>query len=175
MKVADFRPEFLRSWVASSSRAYPAWAPPLAFLLPLALISVPLLHWAGLITIHTLWVSIVALLSPAALFALTFRRRIKSVLESLESFYIELPIIWELLQIWEREKFYSPKLRTLAPGRADALKCPEHSASARHRRRDTRELKAWVGEGVSENMPSRAGALRSESDAQVEFELPWRA
>ncbi len=35
-------------------------------------------------------------------------------MESLESFYIELPIICELLQILEHEKFSSQKLRTLA-------------------------------------------------------------
>ena len=67
----------------------------------------------------TCWIYLVALFSIQAIFAGTFRRQVKSVLESLGPLSIELPIVRELLQIVEREQFSSEKLRRLlVPWRA---------------------------------------------------------
>lgn len=113
-KVVDFRPQFLRTWVGSSPSSIPSWAPILAFLLPLLVIAVPLLYWAGLLTLQTLSMCLVILLCAEAILAIAYRGGTRTIFESLESLSIELPIIRELLEIMEREQFSSSKLRELA-------------------------------------------------------------
>lgn len=112
MQVSDFRPEFLKSWVAESS-PFPAWAPVLALLLALAVIIQPALYWAGLLTLHILWSVVVKLLFLEAVFAVIFRSRVKSVLGPLDTLSIELPTMRELLRIMELEKFTSAKLKSI--------------------------------------------------------------
>jgi hypothetical protein len=114
MHVSDFRPEFFRVWVAEGPSRFPMWAPLVAFLLALAVIILPILYWAGSLGLQTLWVSIGALLFTEGVFAVAFRGRVKSVLESLGTLSIELPTMRELLQIIEREQFSSSKLKALA-------------------------------------------------------------
>jgi len=114
IQVSDCRPELLKTWVAESPSRFPSWAPPLAFLLALTAITLPILYWSGFLGLHNLWVSLGALFSVQAIFAGIFRRRVKLVLESLGPLYIELPIVCELLRIVEREEFSSAKLRSLA-------------------------------------------------------------
>jgi hypothetical protein len=114
MQVSDFRPEFLKAWVAEASSNFPTWAPLVAFLLALATIILPILYWSGSLGLQTLWVTLGALLFTEAIFAATFHDRVKSVLESLGTLSIELPTMRELLQIIEREQFSSSKLKTLA-------------------------------------------------------------
>lgn len=113
MQVSDFRPEFLKNWVAESS-PFPAWAPILALLLALAVIVQPVLYWAGLLGLHTLWAALVKLLFIEGVFAAIFRSRVKSVLEPLDTLSIELPTMRELLRIMERETFTSPKLKEIS-------------------------------------------------------------
>jgi hypothetical protein len=109
MQLSNCRPEFLKTWATESSSPFPSWARPMAFLLALAAIVFPILFWSGLLGLHNLWVCLIALFSIHAIFAGTFRRQVKLVLESLESLEslgplsIELPIVCELLQIVERE------------------------------------------------------------------------
>jgi MutS domain V len=114
MQVSDFRPEFFKAWVAETSSRFPIWAPLVAFLLALAVIILPILYWSGFLGLQTLWVSLGALLFTEGVFAVAFRGRVKSVLESLGTLSIELPTMHELLQIIEREQFSSSRLKTLA-------------------------------------------------------------
>jgi hypothetical protein len=114
MQVSDCRPEFLKKWAAESPPPFPSWARPLAFLLALVAVVLPILLWSGLLGLHDLWVYLVALFSIQAIFAGTFRGQVKSVLESVGPLSIELPIVRELLQIVEREQFSSEKLCALA-------------------------------------------------------------
>ena len=113
MKVSDFRPEFLKNWVAKSS-PFPVWAPVLAFLLALAVIVQPFLYWSGFLTLHTLWTALLELFFIEATFAVIFRSRVKSILEPLNTLSIELPTMRELLRIMEREAFTSHRLKGLS-------------------------------------------------------------
>jgi DNA mismatch repair ATPase MutS len=130
MVVSDCRPEFLKTWAAEPPSLFPSWARPLAFLLMLVAIALPVLFWSGLLGLHNLWVCLVALFSIQAIFAGTFRHQVKSLLESLGPLSIELPIVCELLQIVERGQFTSVKLRTLA----SSLACNGSAASTNIRR-----------------------------------------
>jgi hypothetical protein len=114
MQVSDFRPEFLKAWVAEASPRFPMWAPLVAFLLALAAILLPILYWSGSLSRQTLWVTLGALLFTEVIFGATFHGRVKAVLESLGTLSIELPTMRELLQIIEREQFSSSKLKRLA-------------------------------------------------------------
>ena len=113
-QVSDFRPEFLKAWVAESASRFPTWAPLVAFLLAIAIVILPFVYWAGHMELHTLWVSLGYVLFTEAIFAVTFRGRVKPVLESLDTLSIELPTMRELLRIMEREPFSAAKLKTLA-------------------------------------------------------------
>jgi hypothetical protein len=113
-QVSDCRPEFLKAWVAEAPTPFPPWARPLAFLLALAAVVLPVLLWCSLLGLHDFWIYLVCLFSIQAIFAGTFRGQVKSVLESLGPLSVELPIIRELLQIVERDEFSSEKLRKLA-------------------------------------------------------------
>jgi hypothetical protein len=114
MQVSDFRAEFFKAWVAEGPSAFPIGAPPIAFLLALGVITLPILYWSGFLDLQTLWLTLGVLLFTEAAFAVTLRGRVQSVLESLGPLSIELPIMRELLQIIEREQFSSSKLKRLA-------------------------------------------------------------
>lgn len=113
-QVSDFRPEFLKAWVAESPSRFPSRAPLLAFLLALGVVVAPILYWFGFVSLHSLWVTLQVLLFAEAVFAAIFRSRVKSILESLAALSIELPTMRELLQIMEREEFSSAKLKALS-------------------------------------------------------------
>jgi MutS domain V len=110
----DCRPEFLKSWAAESSSPFPSWGRPLAFLLALAALALPFLFWFGFLDLHNLWVCAVSVLAIQGIFALAFRPQVKRVLESIGPLSVELPIVRELLEIVERERFSSMKLHALA-------------------------------------------------------------
>ena len=74
----------------------------------------PILFWFGLFDLNHLLTYAVTLLSIQGVFAATFRSQVKQVLESLGPLSVELPIVHELLQIVEWERFSSAKLRALA-------------------------------------------------------------
>jgi len=114
MQASDFRPDFLKAWVAESASMYPLGTRLLAFLLALAVSVSPILYWLGFLSVHTLWVTFQVLLLTEVVFALVFRGRVKSILESLDTLSLELPIMRELLQIMEREQFSSAKLKALS-------------------------------------------------------------
>jgi hypothetical protein len=114
MQACDFRPEFFQAWVAEGSSSFPIGARLVAFLLALAVIISPILYWSGFLGLQAMWATLGTLLFTEAIFAITFRSRVKSVLESLGTLSIELPTMRELLQIIEREQFSSSKLKILA-------------------------------------------------------------
>jgi DNA mismatch repair ATPase MutS len=72
------------------------------------------LYWLGFLSVHTLWVTFQVLVLTEIVFAAVFRSRVKSILESLDTLSIELPIMRELLQIMEREQFSSDRLKALS-------------------------------------------------------------
>lgn len=113
-QASDCRPEFLKTWAAESCSPFPSWARPLAFVLALVIPVLPILFWFGLFDLHSLLVYAVTVLAIQGVFAGAFRPQVKRVLESLGPLSIELPIVNELLQIVERERFSSAKLRALA-------------------------------------------------------------
>jgi MutS domain V len=129
-QASDCRPEFLRTWSAESCSPFSSWARPLAFVLALAAPILPILFWSGLLDLHNLLVDAVTVLAIQGVFAQAFRRQVKRVLESLGPLSIELPIVYELLQIMERERFSSSKLRALAR----SLACEGSAASSNIRR-----------------------------------------
>ena len=133
MQLSSCRPDFLKAWAADSSSPFPLWARPTALILALAAIVFPILFWSGLLGLHNMWVCLVALFSIQAIFAGVFRRKVKLVLDSLESLgplSIELSTVCELLQIVEREKFSSLKLHALAR----SIACDGSAASSNIRR-----------------------------------------
>jgi hypothetical protein len=114
MQAYDCRPEFLKAWAAEPRPPFPSWARPLALVLALAALSLPALFWRGRLDLDNLWRCAVSVLTLQAIFALAFRPQVKRVLESVGPLSVELPIIRELLEIVERERFSSAKLRSLA-------------------------------------------------------------
>lgn len=72
-------------------------------------------------------------LSPTPFLALNFRPRIKSVLDSLGSLSIELPVLRALLGIMERERFSSPKLTKLANSLRGSSLSASHILNRLHR------------------------------------------
>jgi hypothetical protein len=113
-QISDFRPDFLNAWVSEAFPPFPAWSPQAAFLLAFAAVALPILYLFGIFASTTLWHGLGVLGILQFLFAVSFRLRVKSVLESLESLSIELPVMHALLRIMEREQFSSPKLTALA-------------------------------------------------------------
>jgi hypothetical protein len=123
--VSDFRPDFLKQWLSSPTAPFPAWAPYAAFILAITSVLLPILYFYGWLALTTLWNALAALFVADFVFALNFRPRIKSVLDSLGSLSIDLPVLSALLEIVERERFTSPKLA----GLARSLGVSGHSAS----------------------------------------------
>jgi hypothetical protein len=114
MQAFDCRPEFLKTWGAESRPPFPSWGRPIALVLALAALALPVLFWFGLLDLRDLWLCAVAVLAIQGIFALAFRTQVKRVLESMGPLSVELPIVRELLEIVERERFSSAKLRALA-------------------------------------------------------------
>ena len=112
--VSDFHPDFLKQWLDERTGQFPAWAQYVAFTLAITAILLPILYFSGWLALTTLWNALAALFVAGSVFALNFRPRIRSVLDSLGSLSIELPVLRALLEILEREQFSSPKLTTLA-------------------------------------------------------------
>ncbi|MGC1482770.1 MAG: hypothetical protein WA789_03160 [Candidatus Acidiferrum sp.] len=113
IKAGDFRPEFFKMWVAEPRADFPALAPLAAFILALAAIAAPFLFWSGFVNGQGFWSIFSVLVVVDLLFALSLRSRVKVLLESLPTLAIELPILSELLEIAERERFSCTKLKAL--------------------------------------------------------------
>jgi hypothetical protein len=112
--VSDFRPDFLKQWLHERTGQFPAWSSYLAFILAITAVFLPILYFSGWLALTVLWNALAALIVAGFGFALNFRPRIKSVLDSLGSLSIELPVLRALLEIMERESFTSSKLTELA-------------------------------------------------------------
>ncbi len=113
--VSDCRPGTFRDWVAQMSACprFPSWAPIVAFVLALVLVTLPFFYWTSHLSLQNLWVSIGGVLALEAALAAIFSKQVRSILESVHSPSAELPVICELLEIVEREQFSSPKLVAL--------------------------------------------------------------
>ncbi|MGB6876761.1 MAG: hypothetical protein WBD87_12105 [Candidatus Acidiferrales bacterium] len=132
--ISNCSPGTFQNWVAemSSRPRFPSWVPVLPFLLIPVLIALPFLYWFGPFGLQNFWMSAVALLAVEAIFAGLFYDRVRLIIESVQMLSIELPIVCELLEIVERERFSSAKLAALA-GR---LKVGPNAASHNVRRLD---------------------------------------
>lgn len=124
-QVSDFRPEFLKQWLNDRTNQFPAWSPYIAFVLAVTGIVLPILHFSGLIALTTLWNWLALLIVIDIVFALNFRAHVRSVLDSLGSLSVELPVLRALLEMMERERFSSPKLMELG----ESLRSSNLSAS----------------------------------------------
>jgi hypothetical protein len=124
-QVSDFRPDFLKQWLNERTSQFPAWSPYIVFVLAVTGIVLPVLYFSGLLALSAPWNGLVILLVIDIVFALNFRARVRSVLDSLGSLSIELPVLRALLEIMERERFSSPKLTELG----DSLRSSNLSAS----------------------------------------------
>jgi hypothetical protein len=112
--ASDFRPGFLKQWLSEPTQQFPLLASYVAFVLALVTVIVPILYFSGFLALASLWDVLAGLLVIDIIFALTFRQRIKAVLDSLGSLSIELPVLRALLEIVEREQFNSQKLVELS-------------------------------------------------------------
>lgn len=131
--ASDFRPDFLKQWLNERTDPFPMWSPYLAFILAITAIVLPILYFSGSLALTTLWNGFVVLFVADAIFALNFRPRIKSVLDSLGSLSIELPVLRALLGIMERERFSSPKLTKLANSLRGSSLSASHILNRLHR------------------------------------------
>jgi hypothetical protein len=136
MQVSDCRPEFLKTWATRSLPSFPPWARPLAFLLVISALGLPILLWLRLMDLHALFNCEVTVLALQGLLAWSFHDQVKQVLESLGPLSVELPIVHALLQIVEREEFRSAKLREIA-----GLLARQGSAASRKIRRLQRMIR----------------------------------
>ena len=130
IKAGDFRPEFFKMWVGEPRAGFPTLTPLAAFVLALAAIAAPFLFWSGFVNGQQFWSIFSALVVAEVLFALSLRSRVKVLLESVPTLAIELPILRELLEIAEQERFSSTKLKALADRLSQSR--PAASAQVRH-------------------------------------------
>jgi len=130
--VSDCRPGTFRNWVAEmlTRSQFPSWARPAALVLVLVLIALPFFYWSGHLGLPKLWLSIGVVFAIEGVFASSFAKRVRFILESVHLPSAELPVVVELLGIIERERFDSPKLA----GLANRLKSKGVGASDRVRR-----------------------------------------
>jgi hypothetical protein len=163
-QASDCRPEFLKTWAAESCSPFPSWARPLAFVLALVVPVLLILFGLGLLDLRGLLVCAPTVLAIQGVFAGAFRPQVKRVLESLPPLSIELPVVYELLQIVEREPFSSTKLRALA-----GYLAREGSAASTNIRRLQRLIRLCCLQarsclyGVKENTPMTAPTRMSSA------------
>jgi MutS domain V len=109
----DCKPETFRAWLEESQLAYPGWARAAAIALVTVTVSLPVLYWIGLFTLHTLWTALGVMLAVEAVFAAQFLEETRSTVNSIGPPSTELPIIFALLQLIESEPFSAPRLAAL--------------------------------------------------------------
>jgi hypothetical protein len=112
--ASDFQPGFLKDWATGSSPGLANRSSIVAFVLPLALITVPIFYWLGFLALGSLVPAVELIIAAEFAVGALSRGRVKAILQSLPALSVELAAMRELLQIMEREQFSSPKLKTLA-------------------------------------------------------------
>ncbi len=110
---SDCKPETFRAWLQESQLPYPIWARAAAIALVAVTVSLPLLYWYRLFTLHTLWTALGIMLAVEAVFAAQFLEETRSIVDSIGPPSTELPIIFALLQLIESEPFSAPRLADL--------------------------------------------------------------
>ena len=113
VKASDCRPETFQTWVAEASSPLPSWIRPVAVLLVILTVAIPVLFLCHQIALLTMWRAVAAMLLAESAFAAIFLRRVRRVLESAGGPMVELPIVSEMFEVMNRENFHSIKLRAL--------------------------------------------------------------
>jgi hypothetical protein len=113
LEVSNCRPETFRAWVASPSAPFPPWGPPVAAVLALVTILLPVLYGIGLIGLRTLFMRLGVVVFLEISVAAIFFRRVRSIDASVRPLSAELPIVREILGIMDRESFLSSTLVAL--------------------------------------------------------------
>jgi hypothetical protein len=114
VKATDCRPGTFRAWASESSPAFPPWRRVVAFVLPFPFLVFPLLYWFRRIDGPTLLQSLMMVGLLQAAYAAASFRHTRSISEGVDPISIELPIVSEIFQIIEHERFSSAKLVALA-------------------------------------------------------------
>jgi MutS domain V len=114
--VFTLRPRTIRAWVDEIVRRpeLPAWARPTALAIVLALAAIPFLYWFGHISLQTVWFLLAGWLGTELAFSAIFMNNVQFIVESVDSPSTELPIIADLLELIESQRFSSPKLIAIA-------------------------------------------------------------
>jgi MutS domain V len=114
--VFTLRPRTIRNWVAEMSSQPPlsGWLDGAAAAIVLFLASVPFLYWFGHVGLRDVWLILGASVGVEGAFAYVFNKRVRFILESADFPSVELPIVADLLEIIERERFTSPALLSIA-------------------------------------------------------------
>ena len=129
-RSSDFRIETFREWVQSAPPNFPAWAPPLAFLLACAAVcigAVCLAQWSLNLLANPY---VAAVFGLQAGFSLQFVHRVRAVLQWLSAPSAELPTVCQVVRILEERRFTAPKLAALS----ECLVLGDFSASRELRR-----------------------------------------
>jgi hypothetical protein len=131
--VFTLRPRTIRTWVheISSRPPLPRWVRAEAFAIVALLVVIPFLYSFGYVSLHGVWLLIGCWLAFELAFSSLFMGKVQFIMESADSPSAELPIVADLLEVIERERFSSPKLIAIT----DRIKQPRKAAS-----RDVRRL-----------------------------------
>ena len=124
-KSADFRLETFRDWVRSAPPDFPAWAPVIAFLAASAALLVALASWIRWSPQLLASPYFAVALGVEAGFSLLFAPRIRAALKWLSLPSAELPVVREVVRVFEERRFNAPKLVALS----ECLKLGRSSAS----------------------------------------------
>jgi hypothetical protein len=114
IKTTDCRPGTFRAWKAESPSTFPFWRRAFAFILPFSPLVLLVLYWLRHINMQSLWLDLTLVFLVQTIYAAPFYRRVRSVLEGVGPISTELPIVSEIFQIVDQEKFSTAKLVALA-------------------------------------------------------------
>jgi len=114
--VFTLRPRTIRTWVneISARRALPRWLRAAALAIVVVLAAIPFLYWFGHVSVRDVWFLLGSWLAFELAFASLFIKKVQFIMESADSPSAELPIVADLLEAIERERFSSPKLESIA-------------------------------------------------------------
>jgi hypothetical protein len=114
--VFTLRPRTIRAWVGEiSSRApLPRWLRGAALAIVVVLAAIPFLYWFGSVGVRDVWFLLGSWLAFELAFASLFIKKVQFIMESADSPSAELPIVADLLETIERERFSSPKFVAVA-------------------------------------------------------------
>lgn len=107
---ANCRLETFEEWLNDPPALFPWWAAAAGFLLAASTVVLAVLHWLWGVSVLPLLAS----LSLQTIVAGALSRKVRTILQAVRLPSIELPLVCELLEILERERFSSEMLSALA-------------------------------------------------------------